>query len=86
MIRKKLIIVALLAIASPCYSQTTDRAVRSLSLQEAISLALQHNFNIQISQFDPTVSQFSISIAYGAYDPVISASGQHNYSLSPGGL
>lgn len=86
MIRKKLIIVALLAIAGPCYAQSTERTIRSLSLQEAISLALQHNFNIQISQFDPTVSQFSISIAYGAYDPVISASGQHNYSLSPGGL
>ncbi len=86
MIRKNLTLAVILAAASGTFAETIVRNIRSMPLQEAISLALQHNFDIQIGQFDPTISRFNISIAYGAYDPVLSASGQHNYSLSPGGL
>src|SRR5437764_366136 len=86
MIRKNLTFVALLAATSSNFAQTTERNIRSMSLQEAISLALQHNFDIQIQQFDPTISKFNISIAYGAYDPLLSISGQHSYSQSPGGV
>src|SRR5438046_2713257 len=86
MIRKNLTFIALLAMAGNTFAETIERNIRSMSLQEAISLALQHNFDIQIGQFDPTVSQFNIKIAYGAYDPLASFSGQHSYSQSPGGV
>jgi outer membrane protein TolC len=61
-------------------------ATRSISLQEAIDMALQHNFDVQIQRFLPDLSRMTLEGSYGAYDPVLSASGQHNYSLSPGGL
>lgn len=59
---------------------------RSVSLQEAIDLALQHNFDVQIQRYLPELSGFSLQGAYGSYDPVLFASGQHSYNRSPGGL
>ncbi len=72
----------------PSASVTSQVVVntRSISLQEAIDMALQHNFDVQIQRYLPELAQFSLQNAYGVYDPVAFASGQHNYSLSPGGL
>lgn len=67
-------------------AQTTAVNTRSISLQEAIDLALQHNYDVQIQRYLPELAGFNLNNAYGAYDPVLFASGQHNYSLSPGGL
>jgi outer membrane protein TolC len=57
-----------------------------MSLQEALDMALQHNFDVQIQRYFPEVSRLTLQGTYGAYDPVLSASGQHSYQLSPGGL
>jgi outer membrane protein TolC len=59
---------------------------RPITLQEALDLALQHNYDVQIQRFLPDIARFTLGGSYGAYDPVLSASGQHSYSLSPGGL
>jgi outer membrane protein TolC len=67
-------------------AQVTSTSTRSLSLQEAIDLALQHNFDVQIQRYLPQLARFNLGGAYGSYDPVLFASGQHNYSSSPGGL
>lgn len=76
--------------APPVGTRPTSSAVaidtRSISLQEAIDLALKHNFDVQIQRYLPELARFSLQAAYGAYDPLLSASGQHEYSLSPGGL
>jgi outer membrane protein TolC len=77
--------------AAPAGARLTPSAAaaietRSISLQEAIDLALQHNFDVQIQRFLPELARFTLQAAYGAYDPLLSASGQHDYSLSPGGL
>ncbi|MHC1767636.1 MAG: TolC family protein [Verrucomicrobiia bacterium] len=65
---------------------TTAVETQSISLQEAIDEALQHNFDVQISRFLPELARFNLGAAYGGYDPIISASGQHEYARSPGGL
>ena len=77
--------------ANPAQSATnTTQSItiqtRSISLQEAVDLALQHNFDVQIQRFLPELSQFDLQNSYGAYDPVLFARGIHNYNLSPGGL
>lgn len=59
---------------------------RSVSLQQVIDMALQHNLDIQIQRFLPDLSRFDIQGAYGAYDPILFASGRHSYRLDPGGL
>jgi outer membrane protein TolC len=67
-------------------SRTVVVNTRSVSLQEAIELALQHNFDIQIQRYTPQIARYSLGGAYGGWDPVISAGGQHIYSQSPGGI
>jgi outer membrane protein TolC len=66
--------------------QTADTQIRKLSLDDCVALALQHNFDVQITRFDPQKARFNLAGTYGAYDPTFSASGQHQYSLSPGGI
>jgi outer membrane protein TolC len=67
-------------------SRTNVLNTRSMSLQEAIDSALQHNFDVQISRYMPDLARFSLQGSYSAWDPTLFASGQHNYSLTPGGL
>lgn len=51
----------------------TNRTARSLSLDECIKLALEHNLRIQISRLDPNISRFTLAASYGIYDPYFSA-------------
>jgi outer membrane protein TolC len=57
-----------------------------LSLDEAIQTALEHNLDLQIERYNPRLNLYSLRAAYAGYDPVFSASGQHDFSLSGGGL
>jgi len=59
---------------------------RPITLEEAINLALEHNFDLQLQRFDPEIARYSLSINYAAYDPELFLQGRHSYSLSPGGL
>ncbi len=77
----------LLACAVSAHAQTVSpNNARPITLEEAITQALQHNFDVQIQRFDPEIARYSLSINYGAYDPIFFAQGLHRYSLSPGGL
>jgi outer membrane protein TolC len=62
------------------------RQERMLSLADCINLALEHNFNVQISRLDPDVAGFQLKSSYAGYDPTFSLSARRNYALSPGGL
>ena len=62
------------------------RQERMLSLTDCINLALEHNFNVQISRLDPDVAGFQLKSSYAGYDPTFSLSARHGYALSPGGL
>lgn len=59
---------------------------RPLSLEQCVVIALQHNFDIQINRYNPRIANYNLYGAYGAYDPVFSFSGEHDYNLSPGGI
>jgi outer membrane protein TolC len=56
--------------------------VRSLSLQDCIQQALQHNLDLRIERYNPQLALFNVQGAYGAYDPTFNLSGQHNDSQS----
>ena len=56
----------------------------AMSLRECIELALMHNLDIQIRRIQPSIDQFSLEAARGAYDPFITASAIHNFRASPG--
>ena len=78
--------------AAPSTVQTNRPApatvikTKAVSLQDAIEDALQHNFDVQIQRYLPDLARFNLQGSYGAYDPVLSAGGEHSYSLTPGGL
>jgi outer membrane protein TolC len=55
----------------------TNGLTRGIGLLEALRMAVSNNFDVQIERFVPLISETDIEAAKGAYDPVISASGQH---------
>jgi len=63
----------------------TNAPTRSLSLQDCIAEALQHNFDVRIERFAPVESQLSLEAAYAGYDPTLTLSGQHAHSDLPAG-
>ena len=67
-------------------SQSQTRQTRVLSLADAIQLALQHNLDIQIQQYNPIINQFGLNSVYGAYEPSFNFSAQKSYDDVPGGI
>lgn len=80
---KKAIIISILAGALPALQAQTNLPVRSLSLQDCISEALQHNFDVQVARYNPAINAYNLAAAYGGYDPLFSLSGQRAYSVTP---
>jgi outer membrane protein TolC len=72
--------------ASPNTRANNDTNVRAMSLEDCFVAALEHNFDIQIVRYDPRMARFTLAASYGAYDPALSLSGQHDYTLQPGGV
>jgi len=48
---------------------STNRTMRSLSLDECIRMALEHNLRIQIRRFDPDINRYQYEASRGIYDP-----------------
>src|SRR5688500_4672542 len=78
LMRKFAIVIALLlagalrAQTPVTGTQTANTAAnpnRRISLTEAVKMALERNLDIQITRFEPTLSQFDIAGAYAAYEP-----------------
>lgn len=83
------LLITLLAIATVAWTtaaQSTNREMRQLSLEDCIEISLRHNLDLQIKRVNPEISRFTLEAVYGAYDPSLSISGEHDYSLSPGGI
>ena len=70
----------------PPAAGTNAPAGRSMSLLDCIQAALAHNFDVQIERYNPQISLYNLNAAYSGYDPSFTASGQHDYSVSGGGL
>ena len=73
----------LAGFAAPLAAQTnTAPAARQLSLQDCLQLAIRNNLDLHVARFDAALPVFTLSAAYGAYDPTLSLSGQHERSES----
>jgi outer membrane protein TolC len=59
---------------------------RTLSLEDCIKVALEHNLDVQIQRINPILARYNVSLAYAGYDPTFSISGTHNFSMTGGGL
>lgn len=64
----------------------TPKNVKKMSLKDCIEVALEHNFTIEISRYNPRLAQYNLWGSYGVYDPTFTASYDHDYNLSPGGI
>lgn len=56
---------------------------RSLSLQEAIDLALEHNLALQVARTEPAIAGERIGEARGAFDPRLVASSSFEHTETP---
>ncbi|HTL71655.1 MAG TPA: TolC family protein [bacterium] len=68
----------LAATLTAAFAQTNLPATRPLSLQDCFAAALKNNFDVRIERYNPQISQFNLSSAYGGYDPQFNLSGQHS--------
>ena len=68
----------LAAAAAP----TNAPAPRALSLQDCLTEALQHNFDVRVERYDPQIQLYNLNVAYAGYDPTLSLSGTHDHSRS----
>ena len=67
-------------------SDAAPHTPRTLTLEECIRLALQHNFDVRIQRYGPEIARYNLSVSYAGYEPVLALSGEHSYRLSPGGI
>lgn len=82
---KSATVLALLCLAVPLYAQLdTNRPVRSLTLAEAIRLALENNLQIARIRFEPQLAQFRVSGSYAYYEPTFEGFANHRYSEREG--
>src|SRR5882762_6611276 len=53
----------------------TNIVRRSLSLQDCIALALEHNLSIQIDRYSPDIARYTLRASRGIYDPAFTLTG-----------
>lgn len=66
-------------------SVQTNAPIRSMTLEDAIKTALEHNLDIQVQKLGPTIARFNLSGSYSVYEPTLNLSGFHSYRSQPGG-
>lgn len=58
--------------------------VKSITLGEAIAMALQNNYAVQIARYSPDISQYNLSGSYAVYEPALQLSYTHTYNSQVG--
>jgi outer membrane protein len=86
--RLAIFIMALAACAALAQDQPAQDAIPTLTLDDAIRLALQKNKTLKVSSFLPGIARANLLVARGAFDPAIAAtrtysSTQFNTSIGP---
>ena len=79
-------IVCLITATAARASDAAPNTPRTLTLEECIRLALQHNFDVRIQRYGPEIARYNLSVSYAGYEPVLALTGEHSYRLSPGGI
>src|SRR6266540_3869740 len=80
------ILAGLCAAAVAASAQTNNSTTNSLTLEDCIQTALQHNFDVQITRYNPRIARYNLNSSYGGYDPTFSFSGAHDFSKDPAGF
>jgi outer membrane protein TolC len=63
----------------------TNRTMRSLTLEQCIQEALQHNLRLEIRRYDPNVNRYALAASYGLYyDPVFVSTYTRSFNSTPG--
>lgn len=58
--------------------------VKPISLEEAVALALQNNFSVQIARYNPEIAQYNLSGAYAVYEPSVQLAYDHRFNSRQG--
>lgn len=64
----------------------TNITVESISLADAVQLALKNNYDVQIIRYNPDIARFNLEGTYGAYEPALSGSAGYSYTKTPPGV
>ena len=83
---KKASVILLVLGAALAAGAQTNLQTQSMSLDDCVRQALEQNFDVRIERYNPQISRYDLSAAYGGYDPIFSISGQHDYSESGGNV
>ena len=67
-------------------AQNEPPKTKPISLEEAIQMALQNNFDVKIQRFNPQIARYNLSGSYGAYEPQVGLSAVHSFRSQPGGI
>jgi outer membrane protein len=62
----------------------TNIPVRPISLNQAVQLALENNFDIAISRYEPQLQSYALGSDYGYYDPQFRATALHTFEAAEG--
>src|SRR5712692_7573679 len=81
-----LVLVLLHPPASSAAEPTNAAPARSTTLQECFDLALKYNLDLQIERINPGLSLMDLKIAWAGYDPTFTATVEHDYNVSGGGV
>src|SRR5215212_2618722 len=74
--------IGLSAVAATLSAQTAPQALR-LTVDQAVTLALEHNPDLKADRLDPQISDTRVAAAAGAFRPSINSSVQSNNQLQP---
>src|SRR5438445_10260637 len=85
-VRVVLFLLLLFLHARTCISQTNEISnnILSLTLDQCIDSALQQNLDLQIQRRTTELAGYTLSSAYGAYDPTFSFSARRDFISQPG--
>jgi len=85
--RVQSIIFGLWAGVAACMAADAEAPkVRTMSMDDCVKSALEHNLDVQIERLNPDIARYAVSMGYAAYDPNFSVSGNHAFSMSPGSI
>ncbi len=81
--KPKGILWGLLICAIAAQAQTNK--TQTLTLDQAIQMAIEHNLNLKIQRYVPQLDQFALGAIYGAaYEPAFGAIAKDSHTDSPG--
>jgi HAE1 family hydrophobic/amphiphilic exporter-1 len=63
---------------------STNRPARSLTLDESIRLAVEHNLDVQVGRYNPVIVAYQLAGSYAVYDPILNVAADQRVSSRQG--